>query len=149
MANQWGRGNNPYRFKPVEFDLTLSFKKKRKKTFTLSKHCFVFFQWVNTSGFWSLGWDFLFVLHIWSSVMRRQMFLTSCIMPMNSEKAQLSWFKTLLRKLAAMSLSWLRSSAMCLCSRSDGQGSVSNQRKTCLFNRVCQSYFGKSYVSQQ
>lgn len=49
--------------------------------------------------------------------------LTSWIMPMNSEKAQLSWLRTLLRKLAAISLSCLRSSAMCLCSRSDGQGS--------------------------
>lgn len=50
--------------------------------------------------------------------------LTSWIMPMNSEKAQLSWFRTLLRKEAAMSLSILSSSAMCLCSSSDGQGSA-------------------------
>lgn len=44
-------------------------------------------------------------------------------MPMNSEKAQLSWFSTLFRKEAAMSLSMLSSSAMCLCSSSDGHGS--------------------------
>ncbi|MEQ2219419.1 hypothetical protein XENOCAPTIV_017537 [Xenoophorus captivus] len=49
--------------------------------------------------------------------------LTSWIMPMNSEKAQLSWFRTLLRKEAAMSLSILSSSAMCLCSSDDGHGS--------------------------
>lgn len=49
--------------------------------------------------------------------------LTSWIMPMNSEKAQLSWFRTLLRKEAAMSLSILSSSAMCLCSSNDGHGS--------------------------
>lgn len=42
---------------------------------------------------------------------------------MNSEKAQLNWFRTLLRKEAAMSLSMLSSSAMCLCSSNDGHGS--------------------------
>ncbi len=58
--------------------------------------------------------------------------LTSWIMPMNSEKAQLSWFRTLLRKEAAMSLSTLSSSAMCLCSSNDGHGSkpIRREKKT-------------------
>lgn len=42
---------------------------------------------------------------------------------MNSEKAQLSWLRTLFRNEAPMSLSELSSAAMCLCSSNDGQGS--------------------------
>lgn len=54
---------------------------------------------------------------------RRGCSFTSWIMPMNSENAQLSWFRTLLTKDAAMSLSTFSSSAMCFCSSNDGQGS--------------------------
>lgn len=46
-------------------------------------------------------------------------------MPMNSEKAQLSWLRTLLRKLGAKSRSLRSRSAMCLCSRVEGHGSAS------------------------
>lgn len=48
---------------------------------------------------------------------------TSWIMPMNSEKAQFSWLRTLLRNEAAISLSVFSSSAMCLCSSNEGHGS--------------------------
>lgn len=45
-------------------------------------------------------------------------------MPMNSEKAQLSWLRTLLRKLGATSGPSRSRSAMCCCSRVEGQGSA-------------------------
>lgn len=42
---------------------------------------------------------------------------------MNSEKAQLSWLRTLLRKLGATSEPCRSRSAMCCCSKVEGQGS--------------------------
>lgn len=72
--------------------------------------------------------------------------LTSWIMPINSEKAQLSWLRTLLRKLAAISLSWFRSSAICLWSRSDGQGSATNSKVCCSFK--CMLAIIKVHIAQ-
>lgn len=61
---------------------------------------------------------------------------TSWIMPMNSEKAQLSWLRTLLRKLGATSEPWRSRSAICCCSRVEGQGSA---KRTGRWHRGLQS----------
>lgn len=49
-------------------------------------------------------------------------------MPINSEKAQFNWLRTLLRKLGAISWSLRNRSAMCRCSKVDGHGSGRKQQ---------------------
>lgn len=48
---------------------------------------------------------------------------------MNSEKAQLSWLRTLLRKLGATSDPCRSRSAMCCCSKVEGQGSGAEESR--------------------
>lgn len=68
---------------------------------------------------------------------------------MNSEKAQLSWLRTLLRNEAPISLSELSSAAMCLWSSSDGQGSGPIKGEEQFSSQYSQQKMNKKKMKKQ